>query len=193
MKILRTLCRISIKPDSCVRRTEDTFARYGPGSLLFAKFVPGLGTVAVPLAGASGMNFGWFLTLDGLGAVIWSGTIIGLGDLLSNQLETLVAYGLGLGATLGGLLVAGITGWVAWKLYRRRSFLRQIKTRRITPDELKGRLDSGDDVFVADLRHQLEYDAFPSIIPGAVHVDPAEIETAGLRIPKAREIVLYCT
>lgn len=192
-KILRTLCRISIEPDFCVRRTEETFARYGPGSLIFAKFVPGLGTVAVPLAGASRMNFASFLALDSLGAFIWAGTIICLGDVLSNQLEHLVVYSIGLGTVLGALLVGGIAGWVGWKLYRRQSFLRQIETRRITPEELKERLARGEDVFVVDLRHQFDHDASPGIIPGAVHVDPAKIEKEGFRIPKDREIVLYCT
>ncbi len=52
-RILRTLCRISLSPDSCVRDTEARFERWGMKSLLFAKFVPGFSTVAPPLAGAS--------------------------------------------------------------------------------------------------------------------------------------------
>ena len=192
-KILRTLCRISIEPDFCVRRTEETFARYGSGSLLFAKFIPGLGTVAVPLAGASRMKYGPFLALDGLGVVIWSGAIIGLGDVFSNQLEHLVAYAIGAGAALGALLAGGLASWLAWKLYRRQKFLRQIETHRITPEELKSRLDSGEETFVVDLRHQSDYDASAGVIPGAVHVNPAGIENDRLRIPKDHEIILYCT
>ncbi|MGH9375696.1 MAG: VTT domain-containing protein [Terriglobia bacterium] len=192
-KILRMLCRISLEPDSCVRRTEDTFARYGPGSLLFAKFVPGLGAVAVPLAGASRMKFASFMALDSLGIVIWSGTIICLGDIFSNQLERLAVFGIGAGAALGALVAGGLASWLGWKLYRRQKFLRQIQTHRVTPKELKARLDSGEDVVVVDLRHQLDHDASPAVLPGAMRVDPADIENGRLSIPKDREIILYCT
>ncbi len=192
-KILRTLCRISIEPDFCVRRTEDTFARYGPGALLFAKFVPGLGAVAVPLAGTSRMNFGLFMALDSLGAVIWSGTLICLGRAFSSQLETLAGAGLGAGAALGALLAGGLAGWLAWKLYRRHRFLRQIRTHRITPKELKARLDTGEDIFIVDLRHRFDHDASPATIPRAIRVDAADIENDRLRIPKDQEIILYCT
>jgi membrane protein DedA with SNARE-associated domain len=40
-RILKTLCRISLSPDSCVRQTESVFERWGMPSLLFAKFIPG--------------------------------------------------------------------------------------------------------------------------------------------------------
>lgn len=192
-RILRTLCRISIEPDSCVRRTEDFFARYGASSLLFAKFVPGLGTVAVPLAGASRMKLWRFLALDALGALIWSGAFIGFGDAFSNQLERLAVYGISLGAALGALLVVAAGAWLGWKLYRRRGFLRQIESSRVTPEEVKERMDKGEEVFIVDLRHQLDFETSPAVIPGAVHVDPAELGKDALRIPREREIVLYCT
>src|SRR5207245_2412891 len=50
-RVLRWLCRIFLEPDSCVRRTQDAFGRYGARSLLLAKFVPGFNTAAPPLAG----------------------------------------------------------------------------------------------------------------------------------------------
>ena len=52
-QVLGLLCRISLEPDSCVRQTENAFLRYGVRFLLFAKFVPGLGTLGPPLAGAA--------------------------------------------------------------------------------------------------------------------------------------------
>src|SRR5712691_2508672 len=69
VKVLQFLCRISLEPDSCVRRTENVFARHGARSLLVAKFVPGLNTAApepVPLLRCAGG--------DGLGGrVCWAG------------------------------------------------------------------------------------------------------------------------
>src|SRR6202795_1674680 len=70
--ILSLLCRISLEPDSCVRRTNDVFARYGSGAVVFAKFIPGLSTVAPPLAGLTHMPIWRFLLADGAGAILWA-------------------------------------------------------------------------------------------------------------------------
>jgi membrane protein DedA with SNARE-associated domain len=50
--VLRALCRISLEPDSCVRRTEEVFGRRGAMSLVAGKYIPGFATIAPPLAGA---------------------------------------------------------------------------------------------------------------------------------------------
>ena len=49
--VLKTLCRISLSPDSCVRQTESIFARWGARSLMVAKFIPGFASVATSMAG----------------------------------------------------------------------------------------------------------------------------------------------
>jgi len=90
-QVLRLLCRISLEPDSCVRRSQDTFARYGGWSLLVAKFVPGLNTVAQPLAGVLRMRRSRFLLVDTLGAFLWIGTYTGLGYVFSDQVERVAA------------------------------------------------------------------------------------------------------
>src|SRR3954471_5781210 len=73
MRVLQLLCRISISPDSCVRETETRFVRWGPVSLIIAKFVPGFSTVAPPLAGALRVKSGRFLFYSALGAALWAG------------------------------------------------------------------------------------------------------------------------
>src|SRR5262245_20014397 len=55
-RFLGLLCRLSFSPDFCVRRTEEVFARVGPWSLLFAKFIPGLSLITVAMAGVSKMR-----------------------------------------------------------------------------------------------------------------------------------------
>ena len=72
-KVLRVLCSISLNPDSCVRKTEDTFYRHGLKSLLVAKFVPGLNTVAPPMAGMLKHPSGRFLMFDAAGTLVWAG------------------------------------------------------------------------------------------------------------------------
>src|SRR6202023_3833865 len=82
--ILQLLCKISMEPDSCVRRTEGVFSRQGARSLLVAKFLPGLSTVAPPLAGIFHMRLRRFLLFDGGGSILWAGTFLGLGYVFSS-------------------------------------------------------------------------------------------------------------
>lgn len=192
-QVLGLLCRISLEPDSCVRRTEDVFARYGVRSLLVAKFVPGLNTAAPPLAGIVGMRPSRFLLFDGLGGLVWAGTFIGLGYLFSHQLGTVAAYALRLGTWLLVLLVGGLIAYIAWKFVERRRFLRELRIARITPEELSRKLEMGEDLVIVDLRHSLDFEAEPATIPGALHLDPEELERRHQEIPRDRDVVLYCT
>ena len=121
-KVLNLLCRISLEPDSCVRNTENLFARRGANALVVAKFVPGLSMVAPPLAGMFGMRMSRFLLYDGLGAIAYVGGFVGLGYVFSHQLETMAEIALGLGVGLLVLLVGGLVFYIAWKYLQRRSF-----------------------------------------------------------------------
>jgi membrane protein DedA with SNARE-associated domain len=191
--ILNLLCRISIEPDSCVRRTEDVFARYGSRTLLVAKFVPGLGTVAPPLAGVIGMSLPRFLVWDAAGAALWAGGSMALGFVFRDQIETAAESAVGLGGRLTALVGVAFAGWLAWKWSERRRFLRKLRTARITVDELKAKLDAGESVLVVDLRGALEIEASPETIPGALRVDAADLGTRHQEIPRDRDIVLFCT
>src|SRR5437870_9456297 len=79
IRILQFLCKISLEPDSCVRRTEGIFSKQGARSLLLAKFIPGLSTVAPPLAGIFHMRARKFLLFDALGSLVWGFSILGTG------------------------------------------------------------------------------------------------------------------
>jgi membrane protein DedA with SNARE-associated domain len=191
--ILNLLCRISIEPDSCVRRTEDVFARYGARTLLVAKFVPGLGTVAPPLAGVIGMGLPRFLLWDAAGAVLWAGGYMAVGYVFKDQIEGAVEMAAGLGGRLTAIVALAFAGWLAWKWRERRQFIRNLRMARITVDELKTRLDAGESILVVDLRAALERATSPETIPGALRVDAAELETRHHEIPRDRDIVLFCT
>ncbi len=193
VKVLQLLCRISLEPDSCVRRTENVFARHGAKSLLVAKFIPGLNTAAPPLAGVFGMRLSRFLLCDILGAMLWVGAFTGLGYAFSNQLERIADRALTLGTSLVMLLLAGLAGYIGWKFITRRRFLRQLRIARITPEELKQKLDAGENIVIVDLRHSLDFEAEPETIPGAVRMDAAELEGSHEQIPRDRDVVLYCT
>jgi membrane protein DedA with SNARE-associated domain len=191
--ILSLLCRISLEPDSCVRRTENAFAQRGARSLLVAKFIPGLSTAAPPLAGMLRMRLSRFFTWDAAGALLWAAAYAGLGFIFSAQLDRVAVHVQRLGSGLLVLLLGGLAAYVGFKYYQRQRFIRELRIARITPEELKQRLDAGEDVTVIDLRHSVEFGADNVKVPGAIHVDPEDIEQRHLEIPRDRDIVLYCT
>jgi len=191
--ILNFLCRISLEPDSCVRRTENVFARNGARALLFAKFVPGLSTIAPPMAGMFQMRPAWFLMWDGAGALLWAGSFMGAGYLFSAQLERIAASALRLGAWLLILLAGGLAAYIGWKYAQRRRFLRDLRIARISPEELVRKLEAGEQIVVVDLRHDLEFEADAMKVRGALHMRPEELEQRHQEIPRDRDVVLYCT
>ncbi len=192
--ILTLLCRISLEPDSCVRRTEDVFARWGARVLLVAKFVPGLNTVAAPLAGVARMPLGRFVRHDAGGALLWAGAYAGLGYAFSPQLGVLAAALAGLGRGAVWVVAAAVAAYVAWKYVQRRRFLRSLRVTRITPAELRARLEGdGEPVLVLDLRGDVHVAEDGMRIPGALRVRPEELERRHHEIARDREIVLYCT
>jgi membrane protein DedA with SNARE-associated domain len=193
IRILQILCKISLEPDSCVRRTEGIFSKQGARSLLLAKFIPGLGTVAPPLAGIFHMRARKFLLYDGLGAVIWGGSILGTGYIFSEQIEHIAERAAKLGGGLAVLIIGILAAYLAWKFVARQKFLRELRIARITPEELKLEIDSGVELVIVDLRHSMDFEADPETIPGAFRMDAAELEVRNDRLPRDREVILYCT
>jgi membrane protein DedA with SNARE-associated domain len=193
IKVLQWLCRISLEPDSCVRRTEGIFERNGARSLIFAKFVPGLSAVTTPLAGIFHMRPRRFFLFDSLGALLWVGSYLGAGYLFSTEIERIAERASFLGGWLVVLLAAGFAAYIIIKFVARQKFLRGVRIARISPQELKEKLDAGEELFIVDLRHSLDFEAEPELIPGAVHVDSKELSEKSELWPHDREIILYCT
>ena len=192
-QVLNLVCRISLEPDSCVRRTEDLFVRFGPRALLFVRFVPGLALMTVTLAGAFALRRRRFLLFDVPGATLWAATYLGLGYLFASELEQATRAVGRTGTTVVALAAAAGLSWVAWKYAQRRRFIRQVHTERITPEELRRRMEAGEPVAVVDLRHRLDFDADPRILPGALRLERDDLDARHLEIPRDRDVVLYCT
>ncbi len=191
--ILHFLCKISIEPDSCVRRTEGVFSKQGARSLIFAKFLPGLSTVAPPLAGIFHMRLRRFLLFDAAGSLLWSATFLGLGYAFSGQIERIAEHAVSLGGWLFVILLSALATYLGYKFIGRRRFMRELRIARITVEELKQKLDSGEEVVIMDLRHSMDFEADPETIPGAFRMDAQELEEKNDRLPRDREIILYCT
>ena len=189
-RLLGLLCRISLEPDSCVRRTENAFTRYGLRTLLISKFVPGLNTVAAPLAGASKVSASRFLLFDATGSAIYASCYILLGYFFRDQIQQ-VAGALASIGTSALLLVAGLAAaYLGFKLLRRQMLLRELRMTRITVAELRQKLDAGENMLIFDLR--ASPDGEDLIIPGAVRISMDEIGKTYTDIPRDRDIVVYC-
>jgi membrane protein DedA with SNARE-associated domain len=192
-RVLKFLCAISLEPDSCVRNTQETFARHGARSLLAAKFIPGLGTAAAPLAGVVKMSWAKFLGMNTAGTAIFVGLFFGIGYLAGDQLEKVAAQVSRYGAWIGGALVLAFAIWLGRKIVERRRFLASLRMARITPEQLKDKIDRGDPVAIIDLRHVVDYRSEPRTLPGALRMNPEEVEARHQEIPRDREVVLYCS
>jgi membrane protein DedA with SNARE-associated domain len=191
--VLRVLCRISIEPDSCVQQTQGTFDRYGPRALVAAPFIPGLTTIAPPLAGLSGMPLGRYLALDAVGDLLWAGTFVGLGYLFGDQVTWVLRGVFTYGTSIIVLTLAGLALWLSWKLLQRERVRRKLHVTRIRPEELRGMLGGDNPPTVLDLRHRRELQDDPHTLPGALHVPPSELARRHLEIPRDRDLVLYCS
>jgi len=191
--VLARLCRLSLEPDSCVRRTENVFARYGVRGMLIAKFVPGLTTVMPPLAGIFAVGRLRFAFYELIGVLLWAGIWMGLGYAFTDAISVIVARLERLERTLGLVVVAALLGYVLVKYVRRRLFLRALRIARIAPEALKSRLDAGEDVTIIDLRKRLEVAATPYAIPGSRWMATDEIDEHQSEFLRSRELVLYCS
>ena len=191
--VLRVLCKLSMEPTICVRKTQDSFGRSGDSTLMFAKFVPGLATLAPPVAGQNGMALGRFIFFDGIGATLWVGALLIVGRLFGDALKRDPSLLRWVGHFSLALLALAIVGFFLARLYRNRRFLRKLVQSRLEPDELKKQLDAGEKVFIVDLRHPLELIPDPYTLPGALHLSPDALAARVAEIPRDRDIVLYCT
>ena len=191
-KVLSLLCRISLEPDSCVHRAFNAFYRYGACTLLVAKFIPGVNIVSTPVAGMIRMRLPRFLLFAAFGLSAWAGTYTLLGYFFTEPLRRALTHAAGMARAIL-FAVAGAAAILAlWKYIARRRFLREIAVARIAPEELKRKLDAGEDVAIFDVRHGFDLLADPYVIPGAVVVALEELER-GSGLSNEREVVVYCT
>jgi membrane protein DedA with SNARE-associated domain/rhodanese-related sulfurtransferase len=191
--VLRILCKMSLEPTTCVRRTTDAFGRRRAGTLIIAKFVPGLATLAPPVAGQNGMGYWPFLLYDGIGSTLWLGGLLAVGRFFGDLLKREPSLLNWVGRFSGALLIFGILGFFLGRVYRRRMVLKKLVASRLEPEELKRQLDAGEPVYIADLRHPLELLSDPFTLPGALHFSPDALAARHREIPRDRDIVLFCT
>ena len=191
-RVLKLLCCVSLSPDSCVRQTESVFERRGVATLVIAKFVPGLATVAPPVAGALGLKTSSFLIFNGAGSALYSGTGIILGLLFHDQVDWLLERFATLGAHAMAVLGLLLALYIAWRWWDRHRFIKSLDTGRISVIELSRMIEAGEEPIVLDVRSRTHREIDGRRIPGAIHVDLDALEATLEGIPRDRDVVVYC-
>jgi membrane protein DedA with SNARE-associated domain/rhodanese-related sulfurtransferase len=193
LAVLRLLCKVSLSPDSCVRQTESRFMQWGPATLVFGKFVPGISTVAPPLAGA--MKIGWarFMFFNTLGILLWVGVAVGIGYALHAQVAELLERFEELGTLAVQIVAMLLAAFIAFKWWERQRLFRMLRIGRITVGELRTLMDEGHSPVVIDVRSSAVRGADGRSIPGALQMDLAEVDRHAPGLPLDREIIFYCS
>ena len=191
--VMRTICRISLSPDSCVKQSELRFERWRGRMLLVAKFVPGLSTVAPPLVGAMGLRVGAFLLLDGVGSLLWAGLVVGLGYTFSAQVDRVLAAIEQAGTVALEALFALLLLYIAMKWWQRHRLLAALRMARISVDELNEAIAAGQNPVVVDVRSSASRLLDGRVIPGALLADLEGVHVALADVPRDRELVIYCS
>jgi membrane protein DedA with SNARE-associated domain/rhodanese-related sulfurtransferase len=189
--VLRTLCKISLSPDSCVRQTESIFTRWGAQSLMVAKFIPGFASVATAMAGVLRISIWRFIPADAIGATLWSGVAIALGYIFRNAIDDVLAVLQEMGKIGLTLIVLAFVAYLFWKWLQRKRFIRQLIMDRISVDEVRRLMDEGKIGMVIDVRSPMSQE-ITGRIPGAVTVDPQNITFGLVAVEPQSEVVVYC-
>jgi membrane protein DedA with SNARE-associated domain len=192
-RILRTLCRVSLEPDSCVKQTENIFARWGPPSLLLAKYIPGFSTVAPPLAGTMRVGFWRFVGYSAVAAMLWAALPLAGGFFFRREVDLFLARVETMGAGALAVVAALVVAYVAAKAVERYMLLRFLRMIRITPAELRALIDRGGRPLIVDARSPIAREADPRRIPGAVVADLGSLESVLEAVPPDREVIVYCS
>ena len=190
-RVLRSICRVSLSPDSCVRQTESIFSRWGARSLAVAKFVPGFASVATSMAGVVRVPAWKFALFDAIGATLWSGVAIGLGYAFSGAINDVIAAFETLGKVGLWLIAGGFVAYIVVRWWQRELFIWQLRMDRVTVDELHALMNAQRVGKVIDVRTPMAQ-AVTGRIPGAITVDPDNMRVELLAIEPESEVVVYC-
>jgi membrane protein DedA with SNARE-associated domain/rhodanese-related sulfurtransferase len=191
-RVMRLLCRVSLTPDTCVSQTQTSFERWGPKVLIVAKFIPGLSLVAPPLAGATRMGAVRFLCYSFLAAALWIGAALIGGLLLKTQILHLLPHLADLGGAAIEVILVLLLCYIAYKWWERYRFNKALDMARISVAELYEHLGKASPPVVLDVRSTTAQGLQRQRIPGAVHVPLQDVGQHLKRLPRDRDIILYC-
>lgn len=186
------LCRISFQPDSCVRRSQLALEKHTGLSLLWAKWIPGVAHLALPLAGAARVPRARFHFYNAVGSVVWLAVLLAGGYLSMRTIDWLGIFVITAQWAVGLAIVVSVV-MAARSYWQRREFLKTLRMARIAPEDLYRQVKAGEQPVIVDLRHPLDYLSAPRTLPGALRIPPDQIAQRFAEFPPERDIVVYCT
>jgi membrane protein DedA with SNARE-associated domain len=193
--LLGFLCRLSMNPETCMLRSAESFYKRGKMTLVIAKFIPGINTMAAPLAGSMKMRFGQFLYLDLAGALLYSTTYLLVGylsrDFLAATLRSIHAAG----RVMEIVVIIALGAYAAYRIVQFRKYRKYDVVPRVQVQELAARLAAGeaDHLQIVDVRSHGYYDIGAERIAGSIRIEPNNLEEEIKNLPMDKDIYLYCT
>ena len=197
-KILNILCKFSMEAATCVSKTQGTVTKRGAVTLLFAKWVPGLSTMAAPIAGQAEIPYSKFVFYDMAGTLMWASAWLFAGRFFGDLAKRSTEFFGTLSHFAVLLVVLMVVAWQVYRLVKRQQFVSELRGLRLEPAQLLAMMDDArkageDQPFIVDLRHPLDVLTDPLVLPGALRIGPEDLKLRKAMIPLDRDIVLYCT
>ena len=192
-RVLRTVCRLAIEPDSCVKQTETIFERWGAPSLMLAKYIPGFSTVAPPLSGAMRVGLPAFLAYSVVAAVLWAGLPIALGAVFHAEVELALEWIGSMGTGALAVVAAVVVFYIGVKTIERTLLIRFLRMVRVSVDELRELMRQETKPVVLDVRSSMARSLDRRRIPGAIWVDIAAPQAALAAMLPEQDVVVYCS
>jgi membrane protein DedA with SNARE-associated domain/rhodanese-related sulfurtransferase len=192
-RMLAVICRLSLSPETCVRRTDDLIGRHGAPLLLVAKFIPGVSAVAIPTAAAMGLAYRRFIAYDGIGCLLWSGVYVGAGVIFSREITRLLDTMSWIGGSSLAILLALLAIYVGAKLLHRRRLQRLHRLVRISPAEIVELLSQDPDLVILDARSALARTEDPRLLPRSIVLEERRAIDVLPHGRRDQTIVTFCT
>lgn len=193
--LLGVLCRLSMNPETCMLRAAESFYKRGKATLIIAKFVPGLNTMAAPLSGSMKMRFEQFLLLDSAGALLYTTIYILVGYVSRDFLAATLRNFYAAGRVMEVLVAIAIVVYAAYWGRQIIKYRAYNVVPRIQVAELAARLAAGgtDKIKIVDVRSHGYYDVGAERIHGSIRIEPNHLDEEIKNLPKDAEFYLYCT
>jgi membrane protein DedA with SNARE-associated domain len=191
--LLGLLCRVSVNPETCILRSAESFYKRGRVTLLFAKFIPGINTMAPPLAGSMRMPFGQFVRLDLVGSLLYVLAYAGGGFIFSRLLKDILRAFETVGRAVEGVFILAVIGYIGYRVYLYWTHRVYRVVPRVLVDELLSRRNAGEPFILADVRSHGYYDPGALRIKGSIRIEPNNLKESTRALSKQEPIFLYCT
>jgi len=193
--LLGFLCKVSANPENCILRSAESFYKRGRATLLIAKFIPGVNTMAPPLAGSMKMPLGQFLIFDLAGASFYALTYGAIGFLFRDFVAAIARGFRVAGYALEIVAIGAAIGFVVYRLWRYRKYRIYRIVPRVQVMELAKKLQSEESrkILLVDVRSHGYYDSGAARIKGSIRIEPNNLFQEVTKLPRDKDIYLYCT